>query len=117
MRVRVWFESLKPKVYVASIAPVLIGSALAFADGAFQVRALPLLIICAMLIQTISNWVNDIYDFKRGADERGRAGPRRVLAEGLIEPKQLKTASWIAAVVCFLLGLPLVFHSGWPTLA
>jgi 1,4-dihydroxy-2-naphthoate octaprenyltransferase len=69
-----------------------------------------------MLIQLISNWVNDIYDFKRGADAIGRVGPRRVLVEGFITPRQLTMASWIAAVVCFLLGLPLIIRSGWPTL-
>ena len=116
VKVAIWFESLKPKVYIASVAPVVIGSALAWADGHFDVWSMPLLLICAMLIQTISNWVNDIYDHKRGADERGRVGPRRVLVEGLLQPQQLIRASWIAAIICFLLGLPLVVRAGWPVL-
>jgi len=117
MNLKIWIESTKPKVFTASIAPVLVGSALAQADGVFTWWKAPLILICAMLIQTISNWVNDIYDFRRGADERGRVGPRRVLVEGFLKPEQLIRASWIAAVVCFVLGLPLVFSSGWPTLA
>lgn len=116
MSASLWFESLKPKVYAASIAPVLIGTALAWSDGTVRWDLAPLVLICAMLIQTISNWVNDVYDFQRGADERGRAGPRRLLAEGLLEPKQLVRASWLAGIICFLLGIPLIIHSGWPTL-
>jgi 1,4-dihydroxy-2-naphthoate polyprenyltransferase len=112
VNISAWFESLKPKVYIASIAPVLIGSALAWADGTFDLLSFPLLLLCAMLIQTISNWVNDVYDYRRGADERGRLGPRRVLVEGFLEPHQLIRASWAAAVLCFLLGLPLVARSG-----
>ena len=112
MNLALWFESLKPKVYAASVAPVLIGTALAWADGVVQWQLAPLVLICAMLIQTISNWVNDIYDFQRGTDERGRIGPRRLLAEGLLQPQQLRRASWIAAVVCCLLGSPFILHSG-----
>ena len=111
-----WLESLRPKIYAASIAPVIIGSSLAWADGKLNWTLAPLVLICAVLIQTVSNWVNDIYDFRLGADQRGRVGPRRVLAAGLLRPQQLVRASWIAAVVCFLVGMPLVLHSGWPTL-
>ncbi len=117
MSLKIWIESTKPKVFTASIAPVLVGSALAQANGVFTWWKAPFILICAMLIQTISNWVNDIYDFRRGADERGRVGPRRVLVEGFLTPAQLIRASWIAAIVCFLLGMPLVVASGWPTLA
>ena len=117
MNWKIWLESTKPKVFAASVMPVALGSALAYADGKMHGPSVPLILVCAMLIQLLSNWVNDIYDFRRGADERGRVGPRRVLVEGFITPRQLTMASWIAAVVCFLLGLPLIIRSGWPTLA
>jgi 1,4-dihydroxy-2-naphthoate octaprenyltransferase len=108
----IWFEATKPKVFIASVAPVVIGTALAIANGTVHWPSVPLLIICAMLIQLTSNWVNDIYDFRRGADAPDRVGPRRVLAEGLISQRQLVIATWIVAIVCFLLGLPLVERAG-----
>jgi 1,4-dihydroxy-2-naphthoate octaprenyltransferase len=117
MSVGVWIESTKPKVYTASIGPVVIGTALAAAEAAVRWELLPLILICAVLIQLVSNWTNDLYDFARGADAMGRAGPRRVLAEGLIKPTHLKTAAWAAATVCFLLGMILVYERGWIVLA
>jgi 1,4-dihydroxy-2-naphthoate polyprenyltransferase len=116
MNWKIWLESTKPKVFAASMMPVALGSVVAYADGVMHGPSVPLILICAMLIQLVSNWVNDIYDYKRGADERGRVGPRRVLVEGFITPKQLIRASWTAAIVCFLVGLPLILRSGWPTL-
>lgn len=112
MNVKIWFEATKPKVFIASVAPVVIGTALAVANGTVHWPSVPLLIICAMLIQLTSNWVNDIYDYRRGADAPDRVGPRRVLAEGLITQRQLLIATWIVAIACFLLGLPLVERAG-----
>ncbi|MBI2794434.1 MAG: 1,4-dihydroxy-2-naphthoate polyprenyltransferase [Ignavibacteria bacterium] len=117
MSIGVWIESTKPKVYPASIGPVVIGTALAAAEAAVRWELLPLILICAVLIQLVSNWTNDLYDFTRGADAKERAGPRRVLAEGLIKPTHLKTATWLAATVCFLLGMILVNERGWIVLA
>lgn len=117
MSVGIWVESTKPKVYAASIGPVVIGTALAAAEASVRWDLFPLILICAVLIQLVSNWTNDLYDYARGADEKRRSGPRRVLAEGLIKPAHLKAATWIAAIVCFLPGLILVYERGWIVLA
>lgn len=117
MSIDVWIESTKPKVYSASIGPVVIGTALAATEATARWELLPLILICAVLIQLVSNWTNDLYDFARGADAKGRTGPRRVLAEGLLKPTHLKIATWVAATVCFLLGMILVYERGWIVLA
>lgn len=117
MSVGIWVESTKPKVYAASIGPVVIGTALAAAEASVRWDLFPLILVCAVLIQLVSNWTNDLYDYARGADTKGRSGPRRVLAEGLIKPVHLKIATWVAAIVCFLLGLILVCERGWIVLA
>ncbi len=113
MTFRVWLESTKPKVFAASIAPVCIGTAAAAADGAVNWLLAPLVLVCAMLIQLVSNWVNDLYDYRRGAD-RQRVGPRRVLEDGLISYRQLRMAAWMAAAACVVLGIPIMMEGGWP---
>ncbi len=115
MKLWLWVESTKPKVFAASVAPVIVGSAFAVADGNFSAELAPLVLVCAILIQLVSNWVNDLYDYRRGADTH-RVGPRRLLVDGLIDYRHLRNASWAAAVICFILGLPLVKHAGWPVL-
>ena len=58
-------------------APVIVGTALAIADG--QSRALPAAaaLLGALFIQIGANLANDVFDFERGADTDQRVGPPR----------------------------------------
>ena len=71
---------------------------------------------CSVLIQVGTNFVNDLYDFLSGADSKERKGPLRVLASGLISPKEMKSAIIFVFVLTFLLGLYLVYISSYITL-
>ena len=93
-------------------APVIVGTALALADG--QGRALPAAaaLLGALLIQIGANLANDVFDFERGADTDQRIGPPRAAQLGLLTPRQMKigTAAVFAAAVA--LGLYLVAVGG-----
>ncbi|MDX1611610.1 MAG: 1,4-dihydroxy-2-naphthoate octaprenyltransferase, partial [Candidatus Thermoplasmatota archaeon] len=97
----------------AAAAPVLVGTALAWATGAFQ--ALPALValVCALLLQIGTNFANDHYDYVKGADTDERQGETRVTQAGLVEPGEVKV--WMLATVALavLLGTYLVYVGGW----
>lgn len=112
MKLALYVESTRPKIFVASIAPVAVGTALAYSDGTVVWYLVPFTVVCAMLIQLLSNWVNDLYDFRRGADVN-RVGPRRMLAQGLISYTAHRKATWYVAALCLVVGLPLIVHGGW----
>ena len=63
-----WVMAIRPRTLSASVAPVLVGTALACAHG--QGRVLPALaaLVGALLIQIGTNLTNDYYDFNKGAD-------------------------------------------------
>ncbi len=111
-----WMLAIRPKTLPAGAMPVVLGSALAAADGRF--RPLPALValICALGIQVATNFINEIYDFRKGADTAERLGPTRTVAAGLISEKKMITVSASLAGAVFLLGLYLVSIAGWPIL-
>jgi len=111
-----WILAVRPKIYVAGIAPVILGTALAVADGVVHWLSFPLLVICSALIQTTSNLINDLEDAKRGADAY-RIGPKRLVSSGIISATEMRNVSIVVAFAAFVLGLPLVYRAGWEVLA
>lgn len=113
--VKDWFLATRPKLMPASMIPVLLGLAAAFhsQEGELNYLTATLTMLCGIGIQIVTNFVNDIYDFKKGVDKEDRLGPERVIAKGIITLKQMKIATIIVAAVTFLLGLYLVFLSDY----
>lgn len=108
-----WMLAARPKTLPAAFPPVIIGSALAYSEGMFHPVAALIALLCAILIQIGTNFVNDLYDFLHGKDTAERVGPERALATGLISVNEMKAGIIITFVVTFLLGLYLVYLGGW----
>jgi 1,4-dihydroxy-2-naphthoate octaprenyltransferase len=96
---------------------VLVGTALALAEGA-ALAWLPMLaaLCCAVLIQVGTNLHNDAADFERGNDQPDRIGPLRVTAAGWASPLQVRRAAVISFALALMLGVYLVAIGGWPIL-
>ncbi|MEZ4868813.1 MAG: hypothetical protein R3C14_46240 [Caldilineaceae bacterium] len=52
----------------AAAGPVLVGAALAAADGVFQIGSALAALLCALPLQIGSNFANDYFDFFKGAN-------------------------------------------------
>lgn len=113
---RSWFHATRPKTLSAGAVPVVIGSSLAFADGKFVWWVAVLALVCSVLIQIATNFINEIYDFRKGADTAERVGPTRAVASGIISERAMIRASVLVMVSAFLLGQPLVWYGGWEIL-
>lgn len=110
-----WFLAIRPKTLPASIAPVVIGAAMAFGDGDFNFLSAFVCLVAALLIQIGTNLANDYFDFKKGADTN-RIGPIRVTQAGLIKPQAVLKATLLTFLLAGLACLYLV-HLGGPTIA
>ena len=108
--------AIRPKTLPAGAVPVLLGSALAAVDGRFRLLPALVALICALGIQVATNFINEIYDFRKGADTAERLGPTRTVAAGIISEKTMIKVSASLAAGVFLLGLYLVYTAGWPIL-
>ncbi|MFB6269884.1 MAG: 1,4-dihydroxy-2-naphthoate polyprenyltransferase, partial [Halobacterium sp.] len=70
----------------------------------------------AALIQIGTNFANDYYDAVQGADTEEREGFTRVTAGGLIEPQEVKRATYLTFAAAILVGTYLVYVGGVPIL-
>ena len=69
-----FFLAARPKTLPAALAPVLLGSACAFAAGGLKIIPALLAGLFALFSQIACNLANDRGDFIRGADKSDRAG-------------------------------------------
>lgn len=113
---KVWLEAARPKTLTASLSPVLLGTALAFHDGAFRLWPALLCLAVALSAQVASNFANDYFDYKQGADRAGRLGPARAVASGLVAPRAMLSATVRTLAFTCLCGLVLLFFTGWELL-
>jgi len=110
---KAWLLAARPRTLAASIVPVLIGSALAWARGHFDVPLCAATLAVALLLQIGSNFANDVFDFLRGADV-ARRGPTRVTQSGLLSPRQMLLSTGAIFALAAVLGFVLVLSAGWP---
>jgi 1,4-dihydroxy-2-naphthoate octaprenyltransferase len=70
----------------------------------------------ALFIQVGTNLSNDYSDARRGADTEDRLGPVRVTAGGLVPPRQVLVATYIAFGAAVAAGAYLIATAGWELL-
>lgn len=113
---RIWLNAARPRTLPAAIAPVLVGTAAAAAAhggslprwGGFAAA-----LVASLLIQIGTNLANDFSDARRGADTADRLGPVRVTSAGLVTPRRVLVATWVAFGLAGLLGIYLAVLAGW----
>jgi 1,4-dihydroxy-2-naphthoate octaprenyltransferase len=114
---QIWWLAIRPRTLPAAASGVVMGSALAWVDGSFQLLPALAALTVALLLQIGSNVANDVFDFERGADTSERQGPLRVTQAGLLTPAQVKRGMWVIFGLAALCGLYLTFLRGWVVIA
>lgn len=110
----VWIKAARPRTLPAALAPVAVGTCLAAgAANTFKPLVLLATIVGALFIQIGTNLSNDYSDARRGADTEERLGPVRVTAGGLVPPKYVLYATWVAFGIAALAGVYLIVEAGW----
>jgi 1,4-dihydroxy-2-naphthoate octaprenyltransferase len=92
--------------------PVVVGSAVAGADGRFVWWRAVLAGVVAVALQVATNYANDYSDGVKGTDE-ARVGPVRLVASGLASARSVKRAAVGAFAVAGVAGLALAAVAGW----
>lgn len=109
-----WLLAARPKTLAAAVAPVAVGTAVAYDQGGFA--PLPALgcMATALLLQVGANFANDYFDFVHGADTEERIGPTRAVATGLLSPQEMRAGTVAVFALAALGGLYLALVAGWP---
>lgn len=108
--VSAWIEAARPKTLPASLAPVLLGAAHAWAIvGHLNVARTLLALFVALALQVGVNYANDYSDGIRGTDDVGkRVGPQRLTGPGLAAPGAVLAAALASFALAALAGLALI---------
>lgn len=109
-----WFEAVRLRTLPVSAAGVLAAIGMAAACG----YAIPWgwAIVClafAILAQIASNFANEYFDYRAGIDGKDRRGPQRGVANGIIPPKAMLTATLLTLAAACAIGLLTVSRGGW----
>lgn len=96
-----------------SASGVLLAIGIAVWQNHFRWIPAILCLVFALMAQVVSNFANEYYDYRRGADKKGRVGPRRGVTEGDIEPKTLRNVTYLTLVIACLVGCGLIPYGGW----
>jgi 1,4-dihydroxy-2-naphthoate octaprenyltransferase len=122
----IWVMAARPRTLPAAIAPVLVGSAAAYQEighpvciqvagfecPSFRWLAFLAAMIGSVFIQIGTNLANDYSDARRGADTADRLGPVRVTSSGLVAPRRVLVATWVAFAVAVAAGIYLATVAG-----
>jgi 1,4-dihydroxy-2-naphthoate octaprenyltransferase len=112
----IWLMAARPRTLPAAVAPVLVGTALAATEGTFRWLTFVAATLGSVFIQVGTNLSNDYSDARRGADTEDRLGPVRVTAGGLVPPRQVLVATYVAFALAVLAGAYLIATAGWELL-
>jgi len=110
---RVWWSAVRPATLAASVAPVLVGTAIAVHIGGPRLGAGLLALLVGIALQLGVNFANDYSDHVRGADSASRVGPVRAASSGIVQPDAVKRAAVAAFGVAAVAGLALSAITDW----
>ncbi len=109
----IWWLTIRPKTLSISVAPVLLGSALAWHDlNSFSFLTFLIILLSALCIQIGTNLYNDAADFEKGADTKERLGPKRAAQQGWLNSQKIKSGAFVSFSLAFLAGIYLAWLGG-----
>lgn len=111
-----WLETLRPFSFTASTVPVLLGAALAWADGAFSPGRLLLTWVAGTLVHIGTNVSNEVFDVRSGVDTERHHGPSTAVLEGRLTDRQAHGLALAALAGALLIGAWLGYLSTWGVL-
>src|SRR5256714_10789822 len=115
---RLGLMGARPRTLPAAIAPVLVGTATAVQHvDDIRLGAFVAALVGSIFIQIGTNLANDYSDARRGADTADRLGPVRVTSSGLVAPRRVLVATWLAFAVAVAAGIYLATVAGWIIIA
>lgn len=110
-----WIQAARPKTLFASVGPVILGTSIAFKNfDIFLLDIFVITLLCALLLQISSNYINDYFDSIKGTDNDDRLGPIRVTQHGLLTTGQIQKGFITTLGAAFFLGLYLMINGGTP---
>ncbi len=108
-----WFNAFRPWTLHGAVVPVLIGGAVAYNDGGFDLLMFILVMIGGCLLQSAANLLNTYGDFSKGTDTVENETRSPELVTGVLRPKHVLMMGAACILVTCLIGLVFIWKTGW----
>jgi len=109
---RIWWPTIRPWSYTASVIPVLLGGSIAAYHDALDGWLLLLCIVGSIAIQAGTNLVNEYADDRKGIDKVQVFGIGGAIQRGELQPRQVLLGGLLAFALGSAIGLYLVSVAG-----
>lgn len=118
-RMKYWLMEMRAPFFTATVVPVFLGTAIAWAvGGVFHLGYFLLTLVAALCLHAGTNIANDYYDHLSTDDEINEeyvspfTGGSRMIQKGLMRPNEVLTEAIILFAAGSLIGLYLVWVRG-----
>lgn len=117
-KARAWKQAVRPLSLTASLIPIMVGGAVAFAaTGAFNFFLFFLTLLGGLMVQAGTNMINDWKDAERDSENaegiRPFTGGSRMIQLGLISRGDMGFVGIALSCIALLIGIYLMAVSGW----
>jgi 1,4-dihydroxy-2-naphthoate polyprenyltransferase len=113
---RNWVRATRPKTLPAVLAPIILAVIIANKSRPLDPGLVFAVLVFGICIQILTNFVNDLFDFLKGADNKNRTGPKRVIESGLISISNMKLAIGVITLFSLVIAFYLTSVVGYPIL-
>ena len=107
---KAWISAARLRTLPLSVSGIIVGSSLAINHLFWKSSIFWLAILTTVGFQVLSNFANDYGDGVKGTDDN-REGEKRLVASGVISPKQMKRGILITAIVTMIIAIILIYRA------
>ncbi|MHA1247228.1 MAG: 1,4-dihydroxy-2-naphthoate octaprenyltransferase [Candidatus Thorarchaeota archaeon] len=119
-KIKVWLREIRFAFSTASVVPILLGTAIAWATtGRFAPDIFVLTLVAGVFLHFGANVANDYFDHLSGTDDMNVefvapfSGGSRVIQEGLLTPMEVLAGSFVFFGIAVVIGFYLFLLFGW----
>lgn len=107
-----YVETSRPKTLIASFAPIALIGAFHFKAMMENLFLFTFILLSSLVIQMLTNYFNDYYDFAQGQDTDLRLGPKRPFQRNDLSKKKMQKGILLLSCSYFGFTLPLIQRIG-----
>jgi 1,4-dihydroxy-2-naphthoate octaprenyltransferase len=112
-----WFKAARAPFLVVSILPCLLGGAMAYARGSFDMLIFVLATVGIVLAHSAGDFVDDYFDYQTGnLGNKVQQFHDSPLIDGKVSLKQVLTAIIVCLAISFVAGVVTFIKVGYPVL-
>ncbi len=113
-----WYNALRPWTLHGAIVPIVLAGSVAIAYANFSWTLLEwvmflLVLVGGILLQSAANLLNTYGDFEKGTDTVENHSRSPELVTGELAPKHVRNAGFLCIGVVALIGIVLIWYSGF----